>query len=34
MNKQAQKADSHYMAKHVNLLVLSLGFVAVPSVVQ
>lgn len=34
MNQQAQKADSHCMAKHVNLLVLSLGFVAVPSVVQ
>lgn len=30
MNKQAQKADSHCMAKHVNLLVLSLGFVAAP----
>lgn len=34
MHKQAQKAESHCMAKHVNLLVLSLGFVAVPSVVQ
>lgn len=34
MNKQAQKADSHCMAKHVNLLGLSLGFVAAPSVVQ